>query len=140
MNNITTTYTYDPLDRLQSLTTEGSTTEYWYAAERDRIAKKTSGYTHLYPSPYTEYTRNGHNDALMLAATRAATIDDTATRHHVKDHLQSTSLTIEADGSMQEAIQYTPYGRERERQGTYQSSHTYTDQVKDYESSLMYRS
>lgn len=44
------------------------------------IAKQTPEYTSLYPSPYSEYTRNGHSDALMFGATRLATVDDQTSR------------------------------------------------------------
>jgi RHS repeat-associated protein len=135
----TTTYAYDALDRLASLYAGGTTTAtYWYGDGRDRIAKAADGYTTLYINPLAEYNREGYNDAVMVGGGRISTIDESATRWHIKDHLRSTAITVGADDTLYEAIRYTPYGAERDRVGSYKSSHTYTDQVSDAESDLLY--
>ncbi len=136
---ITSLYTYDPLDRLSAISAGGTTTAtYWYGDGRDRIAKSADGHTTLYINPLAEYTRNGFNDAVMIEGTRISTIDEVTTRWHVKDHLRSTAITVGEDDTLYEAIRYTPYGAERDRVGGYRSSHTYTDQVSDDESDLLY--
>lgn len=138
-SSITTVYNYDALDRLATLYSGGTTTAtYWYGDGRDRIAKSAGGYTTLYVNPLVEYNRNGFNDAVMIDGARISTIDEASTRWHVKDHLRSTAITIGADDTLYEAVRYTPYGAERDRAGSYKSSHTYTDQVSDYESDLLY--
>jgi YD repeat-containing protein len=88
----TTNYAYDALDRLATLTSVGTTTAaYFYGDGRDRIAKAADGYTTLYINPLVEYNREGYNDAVMVGGTRISTIDESATRWHVKDHLRSTA-------------------------------------------------
>lgn len=74
----------------------------------------------------------------MVGSQRIATNDETGTKWHVKDHLQSTSITLDDAGNLLERVRYAPFGAERERTGSYTSSHTYTDQVGDQESELMY--
>lgn len=139
VSGTSTSYSYDELDRLETITSGGTTTAtYWYGDGRDRIAKSAGGYTTLYINPLTEYNRNGYNDAVMIDGARISTIDESATRWHIKDHLRSTAITIGDDDTLFEAIRYTPYGAERDRTGSYKSSHTYTDQVSDYESDLLY--
>ena len=126
---VTTNYTYDPLDRLRTITSAGTTTAtYHYGEAKARIAKTTGGYTTLYLNSLVEYSRNGYHDAVMVNGTRISTIDESDTRWHVKDHLRSTTITVGDNDTLYEAVRYTPYGAERERIGSYQSPRTCTDE------------
>lgn len=55
-----------------------------------------------------------------------------------KDYLQSTLLTTDSGGIVEEAVDYNPFGSERNRAGPHESDFSYNHQERDTETGLMY--
>jgi RHS repeat-associated protein len=71
---------------------------------------------------------------------RLAIIDSAGVHYNFSDHLNSSSVTTDANGHITNLIDYYPYGTDRVnvQSSLYANSHKFTDQEKDNESGLYY--
>ena len=140
------TYGYDGFNRMTSLTNALGTTTYVYGAGYERVQKKLpSGKITTYYGDLAEQDELGNwTTHLFLdplnARMRIATVDSTGTYYNVSDHLGSSSLVLDSDGTVVQKLDYLPFGGERVniKTGSFDSHFTFTDQEKDAESGLLY--
>ena len=155
MDGTTTTYVYDYANRLIALGSKGATTTYGYDAFGTRVSQIGTSTTFIYPfkwysvasstvtgakySTTTEYVFNG--DQLVSTVDQqiafgAAT--GTAKTHYIHpDHLGSTNVVTNASGTVEQTLDYYPYGGTRISSGQNAESRQYIGQFSD-PSSLLY--
>ncbi len=127
-----TTYAYDYLSRLTSVSTPGTaTSSYTYDSSGARVSQTILSTTTLYPSKFYSITSttNGatttatSTDYLYQGDTLLATIDQLfingtatgtpTTRYIHPDHLGSTNLVTDVNANIVQALDYFPYGATR---------------------------
>lgn len=144
------TYQYDAENRMKSIN-NGSIASYVYDAGGRRV-QKTVGTTvteYLY-SPYGEVFAERQASApagwtvsyIYLNGQLLAQYKDNTTYFAHKDHLGSTRLLTKVDRSVQECIDYLPFGEQASgacvSSGSPTTTHKFTGQERDGESNLDY--
>ncbi len=136
--SVVSTYTYDWNDRLSNVKNDGTTiADYAYTDARQRLSKSVGTSTKYYINNYVEYDGDYANH-VFAGAHRVLTSDTDGIHYTHKDHLQSTSLTTDSSGIVEEAVDYKTFGSERDRSGTHESAYTFTDQEFDSVTALHY--
>jgi len=80
---------------------------------------------------------NGKTVKYLFAGTmRIAEIRNGAIHYYHKDHLGSSSVLTDANGSLIESAEYLPFGQLREYAGTWTTDYKFTDREMDTESGL----
>jgi|GEM_PF-3078214 len=136
--SVVSTYIYDWNDRLSSVD-QGSTDlgTYTYTDARQRLSKTVGTSTKYYINNSVEYDGD-YTNHVFAGANRVLTSDVDGLHYTHKDHLQSTSMTTDSNGIVEEAVDYKAFGSERSRAGSHESDYSFTDQERDTETGLMY--
>jgi RHS repeat-associated protein len=122
--------------------------QYWYDYTGRRIMtveyNSTGGnITTYYPFPDAEIVMNGtqmlNTTYIYANGERVARIDPDGSKHYYSgDHLGSTSIVTDENGSIEEKTRYKPYGSTLSHTGVNTTKHLYTGQEKDTETGLYY--
>src|SRR5262249_43121455 len=139
INNATTTFTYDANGQRVSMavgTTSTTTTVYpskFYSIASSTISGKSYATT-------TEYIYAGDD---LIATVEQALVNGVATgtpqRRYVHlDHLGSTNVVTNASGTVQQTLDYYPYGASRVNSGSDVVARKYIGQFYDPSENLSY--
>ncbi len=123
----TTTYAYDNQNQRVRQTVLGTGTTTYAGKYFDRSATSTQATT-------TSYIWSG--DTLVATVIGNGTATSTYFSH--PDHLGSTNILTNASGTIQQTLEYYPYGSERINSGSDTSSRTFIGQYKDDIADLNY--
>jgi RHS repeat-associated protein len=145
----TTTYAYDYANRLIALGVSGATTTYGYDAFGTRVLQTGTSTTNIYPFKWvsvasstgsgaqfattTDYVFNG--DTLVATVdqeTASGNATGTPATHYIHpDHLGSTNVVTNASGTVEQTLDYFPYGGTRVSTGQNAESRQYIGQFAD---------
>ena len=118
------TYGYDSFNRLTTVTDKNGTTTYVYGDGNDIVKKiLPDGRFHLYYGKLAELDPDGNwIDYLYLDPITQthliSIVDKNGTHTVISDHLGSPSLILDAQGNVEQKIDYLPFGQERVNQIT----------------------
>jgi RHS repeat-associated protein len=142
--SVTTTYTYDPENRLTQLSTGGQTIgTYAYDGAGNRIAKTAAGATTSYtldlasnlPQVLSE-TTGGATSAYAYAGG-ALEIDRSGTSYwYLDDTLGSVRMLVDASGNSPSTYSYSAFGSTRASTGSVPNEVRFTGERTDTESGL----
>jgi len=124
---------WDAENRLTSVTVGGQTTAFTYDGDGALVKKTAGGQTTVYVGGIYEknlatgvetwyYTLGGRRVAMRKAGV---------VTYLVGDHLGSTSLALNANGTLHSEARYYPYGEERWSSGTLPTDYRFTGQRLD---------
>src|SRR5215472_14411646 len=131
VDGTTTTYVYDYANRLTALGVGGATTTYAYDWAGNRVSQTGTSTTWIYPFKWysvasstgsgakyattTDYVFNG--DTLVATIdqeTASGNATGTPATHYIHpDHLGSTNVVTNASGTVEQTLDYYPYGGTR---------------------------
>jgi RHS repeat-associated protein len=133
----TSTFIWDYNNRMTQAVTQGSTSTYAYDYAGNRVSQTVGSNTTIYPNKFYSIT-SSTNGATTTATTTVyvwngdtliATIDQvtvngansgsSTTRYIHPDHLGSTNVVSDENGSVVQDVEYYPYGETRLNQPTY---------------------
>lgn len=143
-NNLDRTNTWDALGRLASVTRGGQTTQFKYDDSDNRVKKIDNDLSSvIYVGNLMEVTAQGNTKHIFAGSTRVATIKPTGDKLFLlQDHLNSTALVTDTNGTVIQRMDYEPYGamltNANSGNDVAQLRHTYTGKEFDGESGLMY--
>ena len=132
--------TYDPQNRLATVTDTGDVTTFGYDLDGNRLRTTTTGGgDRLYAGQWWETTMSGggevtyywFNDAMVAYADTTGAVDYLFT-----DHLGSVTTTHGASGTLNN--RYHPFGEPRDTLQVIDTDHGYTGQRRDTTTGLMY--
>ena len=132
--------TYDPQNRLATVTDTGDVTTFGYDHDGNRLRTTTTGGgDRLYAGSWWETTMSGggevtyyrFNDAMVAYADTTGAVDYLFT-----DHLGSVTTTHGASGTLNN--RYHPFGEPRDTLQVIDTDHGYTGQRRDTTTGLMY--
>ncbi len=138
-----TQYVYDVENRLINITKDGTNiANYQYDGDGGRTKKETAaGITRFVGSLYEE-TGASKADHIFLGSTRVATIRDGNIKYALQDHLGGTNVVTDATGTVEEIIEYQPFGKKARHDnyvgGTVSANHYFTGHFEDAESGLIF--
>jgi RHS repeat-associated protein len=149
VDGTTTTYVWDYANRLTALGVGGATTTYGYDWAGNRVSQTGTSTTWIYPfkwysvasstgtgakySTTTDYVFNG--DSLVATIdqeTASGNATGTPATHYIHpDHLGSTNVVTNASGTVEQTLDYLPYGGTRISIGQNAASRQYIGQFAD---------
>ena len=151
----TTTYVYDYANRLTALGSGGATTTYGYDWTGNRVIQTGTSTTWIYPfkwysvasstgtgakySTTTDYVFNGDTLVSTIDKQFASGIaTGTAQTHYIHpDHLGSTNVVTNASGTVEQTLDFFPYGATRISTGQNTENRQFIGQFTD-QSALSY--
>ena len=145
----TTTYVWDYANRLTALGVGGATTTYGYDWAENRVSQTGTSTTWIYPVKWysvasstgsgvqfattTDYVFNG--DSLVATVdqeTASGNATGTPATHYIHpDHLGSTNVVTNASGTVEQTLDYFPYGGTRISTGQNAANRQYIGQFAD---------
>jgi RHS repeat-associated protein len=129
---ITYTQSWDRENRLAVVTNtvSGQVSQYFYDGDGNRVKKVQNGQTTVYVGAiYEKNLTTGVTTTYYFAGgQRVALRQGGALSYLVADHLGSTSLTLDANGSKVGELKYTPYGETRSTWGGTPTDRRFTGQ------------
>jgi RHS repeat-associated protein len=149
VDGTTTTYVWDYANRLTALGVGNATTSYSYDALGNRVLQTGTSTTWIYPFKWysvasstgsgaqfattTDYVFNG--DSLVATVdqeTASGNATGTPATHYIHpDHLGSTNVVTNASGTVEQTLDYLPYGATRVNTGQNAASRQYIGQFAD---------
>src|SRR6516165_389415 len=149
VDGTTTTYVWDYANRLTALGVGNATTSYSYDALGNRVLQTGTSTTWIYPFKWvsvasstgsgaqfattTDYVFNG--DSLVATIdqeTASGNATGTPATHYIHpDHLGSTNVVTNASGTVEQTLDYFPYGATRISAGQNATSRQYIGQFAD---------
>ncbi len=142
---LSATYNYDPENRLQA----AAGMNYTYDADGERVFKSQSSNS----APVKRYwsgaggvlaeadgTGTLVSEYVYFGGSRVARIDlpGNSVHYYLSDHLKSTSMVVNAAGTIEEESDYTPFGTEVVVAGSGVNHYKFTGKERDSESGLDY--
>ncbi len=136
--------TWDYLNRLTQWTNGITTTTYGYDHTGERVKKTVGAISTIYPNQYYDTDASTTNryiyagDSLLATVKKVGSI---ATTYHTHlDHLGGTNVTTNASGTVEQVLDYYPFGSERIDSGgtNFDQKHKYTGHELDRETDLTY--
>ena len=132
---------YDAENRPTRITVSGeSPTTLVYDREGGRVKKTVDGQTTVYIGKH--YVCQGTTCAKMIFANgqRVAMVqvNSGATSYFHSDHLGSTSVVTDANGTVEQDVAYFPYGSTRNNTGTADVAYKYTGKEQDASTGLYF--
>ena len=128
--------TYDVENRLLSVKKESITTNFLYNHSGQRIKKYTDTTSTTYISNTYEIEDNDGDviirKYIFAGSNRIATIESTGhTYYYHSDHLGSSSIITDENGSEVQHLEYMPYGQVAVNTGTYDATYKFTGKELD---------
>jgi RHS repeat-associated protein len=139
--------TYDPENRIASVTQGGVTTTYTYDGDGNRVKKATGSTGMLYwyglPGALAESDLTGtiKSEYVFFNGTRVARRDEVTPAgvyYYFSDHIKSASLVTDAAGNVKSESDYYPWGGELAMSNSDSNHYKFTGKEKDSESGLDY--
>lgn len=148
----TSTYDWDYSNRLASTSFSGISTQYGYDYVGQRVKARTMSTTTqtFYPSTTynTDISTTGTTTAqishifsndLLLGTIASSTVASTTPTYHILDHLGSTQVSLNQNGTVTEVSDYFPFGYMRfNEKGQTQEQRKYIGQEYDVDTRLSY--
>jgi RHS repeat-associated protein len=125
---------------MSSVIVSGRTVNYYYDHTKNRVIKYNlqSTYIKFYPNKYfeKESTTSNKTKYVFLGNQRIAIVDNESIHLNFADHLNSSSVTTDSQGSITNLIDYLPFGEDRinVQNQNFSTNYQFTDQEKDNES------
>jgi len=139
--------TYDPENRVSSVSQGGVTTTYTYDGDGNRVKKTTSSTGMLYwyglPGVLAESDLTGtiKSEYVFFNGTRVARRDEvtpTGVSYYFSDHIKSASLVTDVAGNVKSESDYYPWGGELAMSNSDPNHYKFTGKERDSESGLDY--
>ncbi|RPJ39028.1 MAG: hypothetical protein EHM35_03240, partial [Planctomycetaceae bacterium] len=132
----TYTQVWDYDNRLASVTVSGAATTFTYDGNGTLAKKVAGGQTTVYVGPHYEknVTTGQVTKYYFFGAQRVAMNKGGVVYYVAGDHLGTTSVVINANGTLHSEARHYPYGTQRWTNGTVPTDYRFTDQR--FESSL----
>ena len=138
----TQTLTWDENHQLKSVADTSGTTSFLYDADGNRVKRTTGSESTVYVGGVYEYATAGANTTetsyYTLGGRTVAVRHDSDLYYLAQDHLGSTSLTRDESSGSVAVHRYSPFGDPRGTSAPTQTDHTYTGQIADAATDLMF--
>ena len=139
----TQTLTWDENHQLASVADTSVTTSFLYDADGNRVKTTTGSESTVYVGGGVyEYQTAGANTTetsyYTLGGRSVAVRNDSDLHYLAQDHLGSTSLTRDESSGSVAVHRYSPYGAPRGSSAPTETDHTYTGQIADAATDLMF--
>jgi len=127
------TLAYDTENRLLEVNESGTITTFVYDGDGGRVKKTTSSGTTTYIGSLFEKDATGKTIKYIFAgANRVATVESTGSIYYThSDHLGSSNVITDKNGSLAQYCEYTPYGMLARNEGTDVTKHKFTGKELD---------
>ena len=138
------TLAWDYRNRLVTASSTSATSTYAYNHANQRIKKTSDGVDTIYPNRYHEVSGSTTTAYIFAGDELVATREDDGvakTTYYIHpDHLNSTNVVSNEAGSLEQTLDYYPYGAERinDRNSVFDELRTFIGQYFDDESELSY--
>jgi RHS repeat-associated protein len=124
--------TYDAENRLTGVS-GGASATFVYDGDGNRVKGTVGGVTTLYIGNYFEWTSAGntkyyYHGAQRLAMRRSGYTSGNGLFFLLGDHLGSTAVQTNSNGSLSASLKYLPWGSERDSSGTMRTTFRFTGQ------------
>ncbi|NNF56467.1 MAG: RHS repeat-associated core domain-containing protein, partial [Acidimicrobiales bacterium] len=138
----TQTLAWDDDHQLESVTDTSGTTSFLYDADGNRVKRTTGSESTVYVGGVYEYTTAGATTtetSYYTFAGRTVAVRNGSDLHYLaQDHLGSTSLTRDGSSGAVAVHRYNPFGDPRGTSAPTETDHTYTGQIADSATDLMF--
>ncbi len=124
----TYTQTWDHDNRLATVTVNGQTTTFTYDGNGALVKKEAGGVTTVYVGNHYEKQGSSVVKYYFFNGQRVAMRKEGVVQYLVGDHLGTTSVVLNADGSLHSEARHRPYGEERWSSGTVPTEYRFTGQ------------
>ena len=132
------TITWDLENRPLSVTKDSVTTTYVYDGDGQRVKKTVGEETTVYINQYYEKTGTEVTTHYYLGGKLIAVKKDTVLSYIHQDHMGSTSVISDTNGSATATLQYLPFGAQRAPTSTLPTDKLFTGQRLDDNTGLYY--
>jgi RHS repeat-associated protein len=143
------TATYDPENRIATATKNGASTTYVYDAAGNRVEKTTGGstpsgtlYWYMSPGIVAESDLSGslQSEYIFFDGERVARKDfpGNAVSYYFSDHLKTTDIVTDAQGSIKNESDFYPWGGELQFANADSNHYKFTGKERDSETGLDY--
>ena len=113
-----------------------------YDGDGGRIRKGDASSLSIFVGSLYEETNGSRASHVFLGSTRVATIRDGAIKYALHDHLGGTNVVTDDTGSIEEIIEYTPFGSIARQDnyvgGAVSANFYFTSHFRDAESGLIF--
>ncbi|MBT8193811.1 MAG: hypothetical protein KJP22_10450 [Acidimicrobiia bacterium] len=138
----TQTLAWDDDHQLDSVADTSGTTSFLYDADGNRVKRTTGSESTVHVGGVYEYTTAGANTtetSYYTVAGRTVAVRNGSDLHYLaQDHLGSTSLTRDGSSGSVAVHRYKPFGDPRGTSAPTETDHTYTGQIADGSTDLMF--
>lgn len=111
---------------------------YAYDHSGQRVSKTTDGVTTVYANKLYHTDGTEAVASIYSGTTQIATVKNGTLSWNLSDHLNSSALTVDDNGTIVQSLDYFPFGEERINTGSYQADKTFTNHYSDSETGLLY--
>ena len=138
-----TEYAYDVENRLIEVKKDSASIEtYEYDGDGGRTKKVNSDGTTIFVGSLYETHASSTTRHVYLGSTRVATIRDGHIKYAHNDHLGGTNVVTDSTGSVEEVVEYTPFGgfarKDFYGQGSEAANYYFTQHFHDEKTGLTY--
>ena len=131
INGVTLTLSYDAEGHLVSVTGQGINATFVYDGDGARVKSIINGTTTYFVGNYYEVTGSTVTKYYYAGGSRVAMREGSTVYYLLSDHLGSTSLTTDSNGSVVSEMRYSAWGGVRYSSGTTPTEYTFTGQYRE---------